>query len=120
MLSARADYQSAVQALKNTNARIADYEKRIAAIPAQEAKLAALTRDYELVKGQYTEYKTRLETARTKAQLDKVTAADTLIRVGTIYASSTQGQAKNAAYAGGQFDTGICGGNWHGGFCRVE
>ena len=107
VLNARADQASSLQALKNTQARIAEYEKRIAALPAQEARLASLVRDYDLLKGQYAEYQQRLEQARTKAQLDSVTLADTLIRVGTIFATPTQGQAKTLLMVVGSLILGL-------------
>lgn len=94
LTTARIEQGSAVERLKLANKQVSQYEGQIALFPEQEKELNSRTRDYNILKTQYESLKDRLEAARTKAELDKVTASDTLIRVGSIYAAPTQGQAK--------------------------
>ncbi len=73
---------------------IAQYETRIAAIPAEQRTLTDKTRDYSILKEQYENLLQRREQIKIKGDLDKVSASSTLTPIGQVYAEPTTGKAK--------------------------
>ena len=82
--------------ISQANQKIAEYEARIARIPAAQRELADKTRDYTILKALYENLSDKREQARLKANLDRATALSTLIKVGTVYATPTATKTKQA------------------------
>ncbi|MBC8140133.1 MAG: hypothetical protein H7Y38_01690 [Armatimonadetes bacterium] len=75
---------------------ISEYEKRVRLLPDAARELTDKTRDYSIMKEQYEDLLKRREQAQIKANLDKVAATSTLVPIGTVYASASNGIKKNA------------------------
>ena len=74
--------------------QMAEAEARIQRAPLGQRMLINKTRDYNILKAQYENLLQRREQAQIKANLDKVTAASTLGRIGIIHAEPTLSEMK--------------------------
>ncbi|MBC8104257.1 MAG: hypothetical protein H7Z41_16905 [Cytophagales bacterium] len=89
------------------NKQLAQYQTRIAALPAAERELTAKTRDYTILKEQYEDLLQRRQQAELKANMEKVTATSTLIVQNPIYAEETVGTQKKLLMVAGSIVLGI-------------
>lgn len=82
------------QEMQNLKRQIAKYQKLVSQIPAAQRELTERTRDYSDLLAHDHKLREQRNTVQLQANLDRLTASNSLLPVGVTYASPTTGRTK--------------------------
>ena len=82
------------QQMQNLQRQIAKYQALVKQIPAAQRELTERTRDYSDSLSQDHKLREQRNTVQIQANLDRLTASNSLLPIGVTYASPTTGRAK--------------------------
>ncbi len=82
------------QSMQNLRRQIDRYQKLVGQIPAAQRQLAEKTRNYSESLVQYQKLREQRDTVQLQANLDRVTASNSLNPIGVTYATPTTGRTK--------------------------
>ena len=80
--------------MQNLSQQIRKYQSLVNRIPAAQRQLADKTRDYATLKTTYDDLERRRQDAQITANLDRLTASNSLMPIGVTFASPTTGKTK--------------------------
>lgn len=82
------------QEMQSWRGQIAQLQRQVDQIPAAQRQLADKMRDYQTLSLEYDDFKKKRDALQTQANLDRLTATDSLLPIGVTYALPTTGRTK--------------------------